>query len=186
MKRHVTSRMLVVIIMLALMLTAAACGQKAVKDPDATTGAGNGQSGQVNDPGDKEPEQEKLLIKVYRTDEELLEMLEQSAEISFEDEVGKVKAALEELKKDGENNAFSLWGKVELLGVKLDNGALTIDVHVPDDARLGGPGEEMAIEALKKTVFQFNEIESLEITVDGQTEDSLMGHVELEHPFVKQ
>jgi hypothetical protein len=43
-----------------------------------------------------------------------------------------------------------------------------------------------AIDALQKTFFQFDEVQSLELLVDGNQIESLMGHVELEHPMTRK
>ena len=32
-------------------------------------------------------------------------------------------------------------------------------------------------------MFQFEEVQQIELTVDGQQVESLMGHVDLEHPM---
>ncbi|MBY3626982.1 GerMN domain-containing protein [Acinetobacter sp. CUI P1] len=61
----------------------------------------------------------------------------------------------------------------------------TLDIHLPNSARLGSTGEDVALQVIQKTVFQFDEIKSLDLLVDGKAVESLMGHVELEHPIMK-
>ncbi|MNY78319.1 hypothetical protein D3C86_2185150 [compost metagenome] len=56
-------------------------------------------------------------------------------------------------------------------------------MKIPEDAHLGASGEDLALQALLKTSFQFDEVKTVDILVDGKSVDSLMGHVELEHPF---
>ncbi|MNJ00980.1 hypothetical protein D3C73_1604640 [compost metagenome] len=51
---------------------------------------------------------------------------------------------------------------------------------------MGSGGEVLLMDALKKAVFQFSEVQALDILVDGKIVDSLMGHVELEHPIKRQ
>ncbi len=41
----------------------------------------------------------------------------------------------------------------------------------------------MLLEAIQKTLFQFPEVDSIDILVDGKPADSLMGHMELPHPI---
>lgn len=60
-----------------------------------------------------------------------------------------------------------------------------MDVHMPDEARLGAGGEQFALDALTKTMFQFDEVKSVELLVDGAKVESLMGHVDLEHPLTR-
>lgn len=65
----------------------------------------------------------------------------------------------------------------------LKDGQVTVDLSLPDAARLGSPGEEMLLDALKKTLFQFSEVKTIEILLDGKQVESLMGHMELPHPI---
>ena len=67
--------------------------------------------------------------------------------------------------------------------MKFHDGVLAIDVHIPDDARLGSGGELLALDALKETMFQFEELNNLELLIDGKALESFMGHSELEHPI---
>ncbi|MNP43609.1 Sporulation and spore germination [compost metagenome] len=105
-------------------------------------------------------------------------------EISFVDESQKYEKAFAALQTP-EEGKISLWHKVVFNSATFSNGLLTLDITLPDEARLGAGGESLAIDALKQTMFQFDEVQQLELTVDGQQVDSLMGHVELEHPFNK-
>lgn len=136
------------------------------------------------DPG--EPAMTKETIKVYYPDDQLMELSEQTAEIEFADESKKAEAAFQALRKDGSNGEVSLWKEIELLSAKVEEGgAVVLDVHVPDEARLGAPGEVLALEAIQKTMFQFDSFQSLDILVDGKQVESLMGHDTLEHPYKK-
>lgn len=45
--------------------------------------------------------------------------------------------------------------------------------------------EQFALEALKNTLFQFDEVKSIELLVDGEVVESLIGHAELEHPILR-
>ncbi|GJM74873.1 hypothetical protein HMSSN036_70890 [Paenibacillus macerans] len=65
------------------------------------------------------------------------------------------------------------------------NGELALDIELPDEARLGAGGEALAIDALKKTMFQFDEVKQIEVTVGGEKVESLMGHADLEHPITR-
>lgn len=62
---------------------------------------------------------------------------------------------------------------------------MTLDIHIPDEARLGAPGELQLVESLKKTLFQFSFIEGINLLVVGEPVESLMGHVDIEHPILK-
>lgn len=180
---------------LSILLAAAivsACGTKA-DSPESETnnqqGAGPNNveeqqgNGQYGDSGEPEQEQiEEQAISVYRTDAELLDLYEGESVISFKGD-GKYLAALEALRTNGDDGRQSLWEHVAFQSAEFTDGSLVIDLHLPDEARLGAPGEALAIEALLRTLFQFTEVQSIAVLVDGEQVDSLMGHVVLEHPF---
>ncbi|WP_458463448.1 GerMN domain-containing protein [Paenibacillus sp.] len=129
---------------------------------------------------------EKKTITVFYTDEEELELHKASAEISYTSDDAKYKAAFESLQQSKDNKLVPLWSKeIELKSVQFKDGALTLDIHMPDTARLGAGGESYALDALKQTFFQFDEVKSLDLLVDGQQTESLMGHVDLEHPMTR-
>ncbi|MGG4481929.1 GerMN domain-containing protein [Paenibacillus illinoisensis] len=129
---------------------------------------------------------EQKTIKVFYTDPEELDLHEATASISYAADDDKYKEAFAALQQTSDDKLVPLWAKdIELKSVKFDAGALTLDIHMPDTARLGAGGEAYAIDALKKTFFQFDEVKSLDLLVDGQQSESLMGHVDLEHPMTR-
>jgi len=185
MKRHITSRLAIVLCVLLLMVAAVGCGQKdeinnntgAAGDPQSTPGLENQQP--------EQPEQQKQQIKVYYTDEEMTGLIEQTSEIVYETDSEKIEAVFKALQSGGTDGAVSLWENVKLLTAKIENGAVTLDIELPDEARFGAPGEALALEAIEKTMFQLEEVVSIDILVAGEKVDSLMGHETLEHPIVK-
>ncbi|USB34827.1 GerMN domain-containing protein [Paenibacillus sp. YPG26] len=127
----------------------------------------------------------KLTISSYYTDSDMLELKEESKDIFYKDGQDKYEKAFKALQDSGSDKLFALWQKVELKSLEIKNGEVTLDIHLPDEARLGAGGEVLAIEALKKTFFQFEEVKSIELLVDGSKVDTLMGHEELEHPMTR-
>ncbi|HTG71139.1 MAG TPA: GerMN domain-containing protein [Candidatus Udaeobacter sp.] len=123
---------------------------------------------------------------IYLTDAELVETVENPVKLSYETDLDLVKAALTELQKDAGENALSLWKPIEIKSVDLEGGQVTIDIHLPDEARLGAPGEMLVIETLKKTLFQFDFVQAIELLDDGEKVETIMGHVELEHPMKRE
>ncbi len=158
--------------------------------PTTNASGGNGTVSTDNvDKGDDKEEQvssKKETISVYYTDSEELELKPSKQEITFEDDLQKYKASFKALQSSNNNELISLWGKVELKSLDIKNGAITMDIHLPDEARLGSGGEMFALESLQNTLFQFDEVKSIELLVDGQQVESLMGHADLEHPMVKK
>lgn len=192
--------------LILLLALASGCGQKpgtaqpsGNDEPKVEQGAGSASNNQgsnnAGNPGGgtdtgapeapKAPEQQTLSIKSYYTDDQLNELTEKEQTIHYTDDEDKYMAALATLKDSGASGLLPLW-KVEFLSAKLSDGMLTVDITLPDEARLGAGGEILAIEALQNTLFQFPEVESIELLVDGQQVESLMGHVELEYPMTRK
>ncbi|CDN42972.1 MULTISPECIES: GerMN domain-containing protein [Paenibacillus] len=153
--------------------------------PAAAEGSGVGSSAAGGKGSVKESDKVKKEISVYQTDDQLLELKAVKAEISYGSAEEKLEAALEALAGDDREGTISLWKGVQFKKVTLKEGAATADIHIPDESRLGGAGEEFALEAIRKTVFQFDEVQTFDLLVDGKAAETLMGHMELEHPMKK-
>ncbi|MFC5652085.1 GerMN domain-containing protein [Paenibacillus solisilvae] len=187
MKRQMPLRSILMLSAIAVVLLLSACG---AKTEDPTQGSNAAQEPSVNQgqdtPQPVEPAKDKATVNVYvAADDDLSSLKEQQSEIEFASSDEKIEQTFKALQKDGAGGEMSLWKNVELLHVKVEGKAVTIDVHLPDEARLGAPGEELAMESIQKTMFQFDDVDSLDILVDGEQVESLMGHDELEHPFKK-
>lgn len=151
--------------------------------PGGTNGSGGG-SGQTTDTpdGNAQDDQKSETITVYYTDPDLMELKKGTSEIKFKNDKEKYTAAFKALQSSGNDQLVPLWEKAELKSVEFGDGKLTIDMHLPDEARFGSSGEAFAVDALKQTFFQFKEVQSLQLLVDGKQVESLMGHVTLENP----
>lgn len=194
-------------ILLIMLIVAAGCGQKPqaapegepsnvetnITDPAETVQAANGsEAGSVQGAGNGEgtmlesqaPEEITKQIEVYFTDDDINELHPSERTITYTEDLLKYKEAFKAL-QTADSGMISLWEKVILNSVQFAGGELAIDISLPDEARLGSGGEALAIDSIKQTFFQFEEVEKLELTVDGEKLDSLMGHVDLEHPIVK-
>lgn len=140
-------------------------------------------------PAASAPAEQTETIKVYYADQDFTSLTESTKEISYssasDNEAGKYEAAFKALQDTKDSKLFPLWGKMQLLSVKFSDGLVTLDIHMPDEARLGADGELMAIDSLKKTLFQFDEVTSIDLLVDGAQLDTLMGHDDLEHPMTR-
>lgn len=55
----------------------------------------------------------------------------------------------------------------------------------PRQPCLAQVGEQFAIEALKHILFQFGKVSSIELLVEGEHKESLMGHIDLERPMIR-
>ncbi|SDW60124.1 GerMN domain-containing protein [Paenibacillus sp. CF384] len=205
MKRHITTSLLSVIVAAALIVPLSACGNRtesltqgggAVQEQPAD-GTNNTSSEQNQDQEQEtnnvqtepaQPEEPALVkeqISVFYTDDDMMELHEQKSDIEFADPKDKLKVMFTALQKDGAKGEASLWKHAELLSAKQDGAAVTLDLHLPDEARLGAPGEMLAIQALTRTYFQLQDVTSIDLLVDGEAVDSLMGHEEIDHPITK-
>lgn len=185
--------------LLVLMIAiSAGCGQKpqvapvpeqpngAVTDGGATEGNSPEQNNSNPSPntGSTEPENDVITssIETYFTDDQMMDLIKESTKITYKQENDKYLTALQALQSSN-TDLFSLWAKMQFHSADLKDGQLTIDMTLPDEARLGAGGEALALDALQQTIFQFSEVQSIELLVDGVQVDTLMGHVELEHPM---
>ncbi|ANE47912.1 hypothetical protein SY83_18265 [Paenibacillus swuensis] len=167
-----------------LLLTA--CGDKPANENSASADSNNKavSGSQTTSPNAKNTE---LTIKSYYTDDEILELVERDSNITFKSEKDKYLAALNTLKQSDQSADFALWRDVEFSITKFENGQLTIDLRMGEDfAGLGAPGEQLAIQSLQKTLFQFNEVTSISLLKEGKAVETLLGHVDLQQPIMRK
>lgn len=155
-----------------------------------TTGNGGTSSGGTNGSSSEQAEDVETKqsdIQVYYTDPELLEVKSATQTISYKADWSKYEAAFKALQHSDSEELVPLWSEeITINKLEVDGGNITLDLKIPATANLGSSGESFAIDALKQTFFQFEEVESLELLVDGEQKESLMGHVELEHPMTRE
>lgn len=168
----------------AFALLLAACGQG--KDAAAPSGQPSAPPKQsIESPAGSMMK----TVRYYVSDPDMTGLTELTAEVEAapEGEGGIYRAALEAMQRTDEaKGEYSLWQHIRFNRVSFEDGKLTVDVTIPDEARLGAPGEALALEAITKTAFQFEEVRALDILVDGEPTDSLMGHEFLEHPILRE
>ncbi|MGG4045831.1 GerMN domain-containing protein [Paenibacillus favisporus] len=158
-------------------------GSNSGNDSSGGTGETKGES--TGEAAKDQPSFQKLTIDVYYTDPQEMELKKAQKEISYQVPLEKYVEAFKALQDSGSTDLVPLWGKIELTKMSLDKdtGLLHMDIHIPDEARLGSGGEQFALDSLKQTMFQFDEIKAIDILVDGQAVESLMGHMDLDHPI---
>ncbi|WP_211744940.1 GerMN domain-containing protein [Paenibacillus sp. Marseille-Q4541] len=166
-------------------------------DPDQTnveegtttgSGTGNTTEGSTNG-GTTAPSEEtkEETIKLYYTDPEQMELKATEGKISFKSDWSKYESAFKSLQQSDSDELVPLWSsEITINKLEVDGGNITLDLKIPATANLGSGGEQFALDALKQTFFQFDEVKSIELLVDGEQKESLMGHVELEHPMTKE
>lgn len=157
----------------------------ATEQPTATVSPSATASPEPSPSAEPTPAIKEYDATIYYTDAELLETVESPAKLQYSNDEELITAAVEALQKDAGEDAVSLWKPIKVLSVELKDGVATVDVQIPDEARLGAPGELLVIETLQKTLFQFEFVKAVDILVGGEAVESLMGHVDLEHPMTK-
>ena len=133
-----------------------------------------------------EPAKQTQSIQAYYTDPQQMDLVTAAATISFANDNEKYSEAFKALQSSSNTEQVPLWGGIELKTLDFKDGQVVMDIHKPDEAQLGAGGESLAISALAKTFFQFEEVKSVELLVDGEQVESLMGHVDLEHPLTRE
>ncbi|NOU97506.1 hypothetical protein GC093_30415 [Paenibacillus sp. LMG 31456] len=177
------------LISVSLLALLSACGQAKMQG----TGTGDQttkpqvqtNASEPNQPV-KSPVQDKMKqtsIKVYFGDENGEKLVEQETVVSYKEEDEKYSSSLAALSKAPDSKRIALLKGITIKSAVLKNQQLTVDISIAPEARMGAGGEDLLLQAMKKTMFQFSEIQSLEILVDGKVVDSLMGHMELSHPI---
>lgn len=197
-----------------LLLVVSGCGDKpaasgtdGIQEPAVVIGAGENTGNSANSnnagaeatsepagnnsandpaPSDQPEQPQSETISVYYTDAQLLELVSADITISYSDAAGKYTEAFKGLQTSAKPDLIPLWGKIELKSLEFKDGQIIMDIHKPVEAQLGAGGESFAISALAQTLFQFSEVLSIEVLVDGEKVESLMGHVDLEHPMTRE
>lgn len=172
--------------LLVAMLLIASCGKGAEPATPASGPDNAAPEEQRSGEPEAEPKPEPVTVKYYVTDEEMNGLFERQAVVEPDRPEDVYRLAVEALKREDEAAGdYSLWKNAIFHRVELAGGVLTVDLALPGEARLGSLGESLAVEAIARTAFQFGEVEALEILVDGEQVESLMGHEELAHPITR-
>jgi hypothetical protein len=122
-------------------------------------------------------------IKLYYADTEMTKLVEKQGSLTNVPEADKYKSALQKLQTAPDSSVVSLFKGVNIQSAQIKDGQLTVNVTVNDQGRLGAPGEALLLDAFKKTLFQFSEVKTIELLVDGKKTESLMGHMDIPHPI---
>jgi hypothetical protein len=171
----------------SLIIALSGCGQKKHDPgPDSSTKTPAAGQGTVQPNPNTAPAEQTAKIKVYHGDENAEKLVESEDSITYSQASDKYKAALQALTVSSDAKLIPLAKGIAFRTAVLDKGILNVDVTISPAGRLGAPGEEMLLQSISRTVFQFAEVTGIEITVDGKRVESLMGHVDLEHPMKRK
>lgn len=167
---------------IGFMLSAAGCGEKPGSDPKK--GAAPTPPSVSSPSVEPSPSAGKqTVIHTFYGNADSTALVQKETVIRYDRDDDKYLAALNALKRSPGTDAVALCPNMTYRSAKLTAGKLTVDLTLSDQDRLGSGGEALLIDAFKRTLFQFPEIESFEILVDGKKAESMMGHMELLYPF---
>ncbi|MHA7963445.1 GerMN domain-containing protein [Paenibacillus sp. CAU 1782] len=133
-----------------------------------------------------DPNAERTTVTLHESDGELMDMVTREVEVFYTTDEELIAATIAELQKEPGNGNISLMNKIEVKSLTLEGDRLVLDIHIPQEGRFGTSGELMLVSSLQQTAFQFDFINELDILLDGEAVDSLMGHVELLHPITRE
>lgn len=173
----------------AVMIASAGCGQIQKSPEGKPQQAPNGNAAvqeQAPQPNSTPtPELKQNKVKLYYSDPDLSKLIEKEATVTYKQEQDRIGAAFEALKRSDDTQLISLFKNVQFTSITLDKekGELKMDLGIAPNAQLGAPGEDLFVEALKKTAFQFAEVQSIYLLKNGKQEESLMGHVDIPYPI---
>ncbi|TMV51196.1 GerMN domain-containing protein [Paenibacillus mesophilus] len=161
---------------LTLTLAMTGCANAKTKTDPAASGSGTGTKTET-------PAAKQLKVKTYYADDNLDKLIEREANVTYATDADKYKAALDALKTAPEASLSSLSKGITYRSVTNQSGNLTVDISIADNGRLGAPGEDLLVQSIRKSLFQFSEVQTIEVLLDGKKIESLMGHVSLPHPM---
>jgi hypothetical protein len=130
--------------------------------------------------------EKKAVIRVFVGDDQISKLHALTKEVSYRTTAEKITAAFESLREKPEPPLVSLFTGITFLTIEWhDSGELTLNLSIAPEGRFGAGGEQLVVQALMETAFQFDEVVTLNILLDGKPVESLMGHVDLPHPIRK-
>lgn len=173
----------------ALTAALAGCGAKdkpaaaPAEKPKATANAAGEPKAETAQP---QKQQQTATVQTFYGDENGTALVTKQATVSFSGDESKYIATLNALKKAPDSKTVSLFEGFTFRKATLDKGELRLDVSLSEGGSMGSPGEELVLQALQKSLFQFPEVTSIYVTVDGKKVDSLMGHMDLPYPIKRK
>jgi spore germination protein GerM len=128
----------------------------------------------------------KQQIRTYYSDDQAMGLKEQTKEIEWKEPTQKYAAAFQLLTHSSDANLIALWEGDSVQKASLSNGLLTIDIKEEHSIGEGSSAERLKVLSVLKTMFQFPEIEKVQILINGKTSETLSGHLEIQHPFTRE
>lgn len=181
----------------AALLVAGGCdpqGEKAGPAPSASSSpssaaasSGSSASSGAAAPAPKAEKKKELVMKLYYPNEDGMRLVAVSRKVEVPDEAGKYAAALQSLMQGTKERGTSMIipRQAKLKSVKLQDGVAVVDFSGDLGKHFvgGSTGEEMLVGSVVNTLTEFPEVKSVRILIDGQTVETLAGHMDLSVPI---
>jgi spore germination protein GerM len=161
----------------------AGCGSKVIDNDPTTVPSPSTSQGSENTSTKPEETQTISVITAYYSNPDLTELVSHEQSITYKDDSQMYQETFKQLTESPGEGLEPLWAGFLLNEIRLDAGTLIVDVTFDPESILGSGGELFALEALQNTFFQYDNVERIQILVDGEITESLMGHVEISEPF---
>lgn len=141
----------IIFLIFVISIVGSGCGNKS--NSSAIKGSDPEVNKSISTNEEKNQNEKTQEIYVYYADVQVSKLEKQMQKISFSDDSQKYSTTYKTLQSSNEKELIPLWSKINLTSTNFQNGKLTLDIHIPDEARLGSGGEILAIDSLKKTFF---------------------------------
>ncbi len=185
-------RLLAVCLMMAALLAAAGCQEgKGTDNPKSSSGTvtevHEKQAPPAEEKGKEDKKPQELAIKVYYPNDAATKLVAVKRKIKTTAAEDKYTAAIKSLmqgtKEKGQSTIIPKQAK--LRSVKVEKGVAKVDFSqdIIKNFVGGSTGEEMLVGSVVNTLTEFPEVKQVQILVEGNSIESLAGHMDLSTPL---
>lgn len=188
-------KLILFLLVLILIFTLATCGNNTSVPEDEDNNVNEQTENNENNQNTEDPveEDEEVSLTLYFANQEYIitgnEELDMVIPVKKDIQIkekSKEKVILEELKNEPEDeNLITMMQKIEVLSVETKDNTAYVDLS--SESLSGGSLEESLI--LNQIVFsltELSEVEEVQILVDGNIVETLMGHIAIEQPLKRE
>jgi len=180
----------IIVFALAALLLLATAGCAPGGQPAAGSGsdASSSQTNATPKAGDKknDPAAQNLQVKLYYPNDDATKLVAVMQQVPANDKYqAAVKALMAGTKQAGLIGIFPKEAKLRSVTVK--DGLATVDFSRELTRRFvgGSTGELMLVGSLVDTLTEFPEVKKVQIKIEGQTVETIAGHMDTSAPFVR-
>lgn len=178
------NKILMMLALSCLMLTIAGCDAP----PGIMPQIGINGVDENGDSVDNNKVQEKVIVKLYRADKNLEWLVPEECTIENVKGEDKLKATLQALVSDKpkNNDTQNIFPeKTKVIDVKVQDGIAKADFSKELlEKNIGGSSYElMLVGSIVDTLTEFSEVKEVQILVEGETIETINGHMDLVDPL---